>query len=75
MSIRQYSRVEVLRDRYKLPLQSRTGIVVWGDIYNMYVVRLDQAALGTDVYGQPTWYKEIREPEGNLRIIKEPPGE
>jgi hypothetical protein len=48
---------------------------VWGDIYNHYVIRLDSPALGHNDYGELTWFEEIREPEGHLRIIKEPPGQ
>jgi hypothetical protein len=72
MSIKQFSRVEVLNNPYGLQLQSRTGTVIWGDTYEMYVVRLDHAALGRDVYGQAAWYPEVREHEKNLAVISEP---
>jgi hypothetical protein len=72
MSIKKYSRVEVLRNPYGLQLQSRTGTVIWGDTYEHYIVRLDHPALGRDDYGEPTWYPEIRESENNLAVIAEP---
>jgi hypothetical protein len=75
MSINQYSRVEVLKLPFGLELFGRTGTVVWGDVWETYTIRLDHPALGRDDYGQPAWYSEIREPEKNLRVIKEPPGE
>jgi hypothetical protein len=72
MPIKQFSRVEVVNNPYGLQLQSRTGTVIWADTYDMYVVRLDQPALGRDDYGQPTWYPEIREHFKSLAVISEP---
>jgi hypothetical protein len=73
MAIRQYSRVEVLKNPYGLQLFSRTGTVVWGDVWEQYTIRLDHPALGNNEYGEPTLYSEIKEPEKNLRVIAEPP--
>lgn len=75
MPIKQFSRVQILNNPYELKLYTRIGTIVWGDSYEHYVVRLDRAALGRDVYGQPAWYPEVREHEKNLAVISEPPGE